>query len=60
MNISESDLNTYEVFVFNTDQKTEKFHYKTMRHKEMALQKARTLQDTKIFEDISDQSVYNS
>lgn len=57
--LSQSDLNTYEVFVFNWDQKVEKYKYKSIKEKNVALKYARMTKNEKLFHEISDQPIYN-
>lgn len=58
MTISESDLNNYEVFVFNTDQKTEKYYLKNIHSKQECLQKARDFNNIDAFYMIDEQNIY--
>lgn len=56
--LSKTDLDTYAVFLFNTD-KVEKYHFINIRQKNEALNRARDLKNEALFNEISDQTIYN-
>ena len=56
--LSQSDLKTYSAFVFNTDQKLEKYNFITIQHKHGALKRASETKNETLFNEISDQNVY--
>lgn len=55
--ITESDLNTYSVFVFNAD-KVEKYHFFDMQHKERALKQAQYPYNEKLYNEIEEMTLY--
>lgn len=55
--ITESDLNTYSVFVFNAD-KIEKYHFIDTQHKERALKIARHPYNEKLYHEIEEMTLY--
>jgi len=57
--LTQNDLNSYAAFVFNADQKLEKYHFINIKHKDAALNKARDLKNETLFTEISEQTVYN-
>jgi hypothetical protein len=57
--LSQADLNAYSVFVFNTDQKLEKYNFISIKEKNIALKHARMTKNEKLFHEISDQPIYN-
>jgi len=57
--LSKADLETYAVFLFNETQKTEKFHFINSHHESMALKRARDHHNQTLFDEISQQTVYN-
>ncbi|MDP3788607.1 MAG: hypothetical protein Q8Q60_04830 [Candidatus Chromulinivorax sp.] len=57
--LSQSDLNGHSVFVFNTDQKLEKYNFITIQQKNLALKHARESKNETLFHEISDQPVYH-
>ena len=56
--LSQSDLNTYLAFVFNTDQKLEKYHFINIKQKHAALKRASALKNETLFHEISEQNIY--
>lgn len=56
--LSQSDLNTYLAFVFNTDQKLEKYHFINIKQKHAALKRANALKNETLFHEISEQNIY--
>lgn len=56
--LSKTDLDMYAVFVFNAE-KLEKFNFINIRQKEAALKLARSLKNETLFNEISEQTVYN-
>ncbi len=57
--LSKADLNTYAAFLFNENQKTEKYHYISSQEQTMALKKARDAHNQKRFDEIAQQTIYN-
>ncbi len=57
--LSQADLNTYAAFVFNTDQKLEKYHFISIKQKNVALKHARESKNETLFHEISDQPIYH-
>jgi len=57
--ISQSDLKTYQAFIFNIDGKIEKFNFLDIHYKDKALKKAHDLGNTAAWSEISEQTVYN-
>jgi len=56
--LTQNDLNTYAAFVFNADQKLEKYNFIAIKDKDMALNRARNLKNETLFTEISEQTVY--
>jgi hypothetical protein len=57
--LSQADLNAYAAFVFNTDQKTEKYNFISVQQKSLALKRARNNKNEALFHEIGEQSIYN-
>ena len=57
--LSQADLNNYSAFVFNTDQKLEKHHFISIKQKNHALKHARETHNKTLFDEISEQTIYN-
>jgi hypothetical protein len=57
--LSQTDLNNYAVFVFNVDQKTDKYNFINIEQKSAALKKARETGSESIFNEISELTIYN-
>ncbi len=57
--LSKADLDTYAVFLFNENQKTEKFHFINGHQEAIALKYARDTRNKALFDEISAQTVYN-
>lgn len=57
-NLSQTDLNNYTVFVFNADQKLEKYHFISVLQKTHAIKRARKAKDEKLALEIEEQNIY--
>jgi len=55
---SQADLKTYSVFVYNTDQKTEKYNFITIQQKINFLQMVRKLKEDELFQEIDNLTIY--
>lgn len=58
-NLSQSDLTSYAAFVFNTDQKLEKYNFITNQEKDLALKRARDSKNEPLLSEIREQTVYH-
>lgn len=56
--LSQADLNTYAAFVFSIA-RLEKFHFISIQQKEKALKFARDTKNKALFDEISQQTIYN-
>ncbi len=56
--LTKSDLETYTAFVFNDNQKTDKYHHISIHEKNKALQRARISGDISLFNDICEETIY--
>jgi hypothetical protein len=56
--LTKSDLETYTSFVFNDNQKTDKYHHNSIHEKNKALQRARVSGDISLFNDICEETIY--
>lgn len=56
--LTKSDFETYTAFVFNDQQKTDKFHFFNLYEKSKALDQARKAKNLEKFQEISDQVTF--
>lgn len=56
--LTKLDLETYTAFVFNDNQKTDKYHHNSIHEKNKALQRARVSGDISLFNDICEETIY--
>ena len=56
--LSQMDLLTYAAFVFNAV-RLEKYHFISIQQKETALKRARDTRNKPLFDEISEQTIYN-
>ena len=57
--LTKADLETYAAFVFNDNQKTDKYHYISIHEKNKALKRARQSGDISLFNDVCEETIYN-
>lgn len=57
--LNQADLNTYSVFVFNTDQKLEKYHFINIQQKNNSLKQARESRNEALFLEVCEHNIYN-
>jgi hypothetical protein len=57
--LSKTDLLTYTAFVFNDNQKTDKYHHISIHEKNKALKLARQSGDISLFNDVCEETIYN-
>lgn len=57
--LSQADLNTYAVFVFNTDQKLEKYHFINIQQKNASLKQAQESRNETLFLEVCEHNIYN-
>ena len=57
--LTKKDLESYTTFVFNDDQKTDKYHHISIKHKNQALKHARQSKDITLFNDVCEETIYN-
>jgi hypothetical protein len=57
--LNKADLETYTAFIFNDNQKTDKYHHISIHDKNKALKHARLSGDIGLFNDVCEETIYN-